>query len=386
MIKKTRLLAILSIISIIPTLLIWTPFFLKLKSFWNIPLPQNGMATLVANYDGPLYIIVAKSLYNPEIIKSLVSFPLSVQYYPAHFPLFPFLIKPFAILLGFPYSMLFVTLLSSIFATYFFYKLARDYFKYKDALLLTLVFSIFPARWLIVRSVGSPEPLFIGAIITSVYFFKKKKIFLAALFGAICQLTKSPGILLFVSYFLYLAVPNIKKITLEGSKKYLTKKNILKYISLILIPLALISVFFFYKLTTGDFLAYFHSGDNIHLLFPPFQIFNYSAPWVGTFWLEEVIFIYLLGFIGLEKLISKKDYLLAWFVGIFFLSTLFVSHRDIIRYSLPMIPFLLIGYGDVITRKEFRFAMLIIIIPIYLFSLAYISQNTMPISDWAPLL
>ncbi|MEJ2441385.1 MAG: hypothetical protein P8Y06_00460, partial [Patescibacteria group bacterium] len=130
----------------------------------------------------------------------------------------------------------------------------------------------------------------------------------------------------------------------------------------------------------------FHSGDNIHLFFPPFQIFNYSAPWVGTFWLEEIIFVYLFAMLGLIKLVKKYGGAMAWFTGIFFISILFVSHRDLIRYSLPIIPFLLIAFQKTITKKEFKIVVLVLAIPIYLFSLAYISQNVMPISDWAPFL
>lgn len=136
----------------------------------------------------------------------------------------------------------------------------------------------------------------------------------------------------------------------------------------------------------GDFWAYFRSGDNIHLFFPPFQIFNYSAPWVGTFWLEEIIFIYLFGILGLIKLIKQKAGILVWYVGIFFVSTLFVSHRDLMRYSLPLVPFLFVAFNEAITKKEFKIAFVFIVIPIYLFSLAYISQNVMPISNWSPFL
>ena len=48
------------LISILPTLAVWLPFFFRLEKVWGIPLSQNGMATIVANYDGPLFIAVAK--------------------------------------------------------------------------------------------------------------------------------------------------------------------------------------------------------------------------------------------------------------------------------------------------------------------------------------
>lgn len=364
--------------ALVPTILVWLPFFLRLNTFWTIPLPQSGMATIVSNYDGPLYLVVAKTLYNKSLIGANFQFPLPTEYYAAHFPLFPLLIKAFGIVTNYPYAMLMVTLLSSILAIYFFEKLISQFVNSKNAMFLTFVFSIFPARWLIVRSVGSADPLFVAGILASVYFFKNKRFWLAALWGAVATFTKSPGILLFGAYTIFFLIDWIKnkKISLNLKKIY----------PLLLIPLSLILVFVFYKFTLGDFFAYFHSGDNIHLGFPPFQIFNYSATWVGTFWLEEIIFIYMIGAIGIYKLIQKKELELAVFTGLYYLMILFVAHRDILRYFLPAIPFLFVAYSDFLTKKEFKIAFYIVIIPIYLYSLAFISQNVMPIANWSPFL
>jgi hypothetical protein len=268
--------------------------------------------------------------------------------------------------------MLIVTVLSSILALYFFNKLANQYVDKNNALFLTFLFSIFPARWLIVRSVGSADPLFVAGILASVFYFKNKNYWLAAIWGAVAQLTKSPAILLFISYLIYFVWQN----------KYEYKK----YLPLLLIPISLLSVFIVYYFLTGDFFAYFHSGDNIHLLFPPFQIFNYSAPWVGTFWLEEIIFIYLIGAIGVYRLFQKEEYELGTFSAVFYTISLFIAHRDLMRYCLPVVPFMIIAFSDTLIKKEFKIALAIIIIPIYLYSLAFISQNVMPISNWAPFL
>jgi Gpi18-like mannosyltransferase len=385
--KKINNLLAICAMTLIPTLLIWLPFFLRASSFWGIPLPQNGMATIVANYDGPMYIVVAKTLYDKAQIAQNFSFALPTEYYAAHFPLFPLLIKVFSPIFGFPYSMLFVTLTSSAICIYFFHLFISDYTNEENAWWVTFLFSIFPARWLIVRSVGSPEPLFLATIIASVYYFKRKKYLLAGVWGALAQLTKSPGLLLFVAYFFIIFIPNIKSLAVASlSKISPTVTQFRKIIPILLIPLALLGVFFFYKIRVNDFLAYFHSGDNIHLSFPPFQIFNYSAPWVGTFWLEEVIFVYLFGLIGLAKLIRMKETELSWFVGIFLTSIFFVSHRDIVRYALPIVPFIFVAFAKTLRKKEYRLIVVILLIPIYLFSLGYIAQNVTPISDWRPLL
>jgi len=373
--------------SLLPTFLIWLPFFLRLESFWTIPLPQNGMATIVANYDGPLYLVIAKTLYNKTLITANYAFSLPVEYYAAHLPLFPWLIRLFSPILGYPYAMLGITITSSVLALYFFNKLALQFVKEKsDALWLTFVFSILPARWLIVRSVGSAEPLFVAAIIASIYYFRDKKYWYAGIWGAVAQLIKSPGILLFIAYAFTIVAPDIKKLATTSFKKWAKKLSLRKIYPLILIPISALGIFVYYHFAFNDFWAYFNSGDNIHLFFPPFQIFNYSAPWVGTFWLEEIIFVYLIGLMGLIKLFKQKAGAIAWFVGIYFTSILFVSHRDIIRYSLPIIPFLILAFSKTIIKKDFKIVMCVLAIPIYLFSLAYISQNVMQISDWAPFL
>lgn len=363
--------------TLIPTILIWLPFFLRVNVFWNIPLSQQGMAAIVSNFDGPLYIVAAKTFYNPELIGKNYQFPLSNEYYSAHFPLFPLLIKTFAPILGHPYSMLFVTVFTSFLALYFFYKHAQKYLNNTDALWLTFIFSIFPARWLIVRSVGSPEPFFIAAILASTYYFSNKRYWLAGIWGMLAQMTKSPAILLFAAYLLEIIIPHLKNFKLADLKKYLP---------LLLMPFGVILVFSLYKITYGDFFVYFKSGDNMHLFFPPFQIFNYSAPWVGTFWLEEVIFIYLIGILGVYKLYQEKLHSYFYFAIVFFTPLLFVAHRDLLRYSLPLVPFLILGYKDSLIKKEFKLAMAVLILPIYLYSLSFISQNTMPIANWAPFL
>lgn len=373
------------LLTIIPTLLIWLPFFARVKSFWNIPLPSQGMATVVANFDGPLYLVVAKTMYTPESIGSNFQFPLSNEYYTAHFPLFPILIKAFAGFFGFPYSMLFVTLVCSFLTLFFFYKLVETIDK-ENALWLTTVFAVLPARWLIVRSVGSAEPLFMAATLASIYYFNQKKYFWSGLLGMASALTKSPGVLLFVAYALSLFLPHLKDLATNRISSLLGKIDLKKTYPLLLIPLGLILVFSFYLYRTGDFWVYFKSGDNIHLFFPPFQIFNYSAPWVGTFWLEEVIFIYIIGALGVYKLKQLNIPSLYYYGLIFFISLLFVAHRDLLRYALPVIPLFIISFKDLVNSKEFKFAFGLAIIPIYLYSLAFISQNAMPIANWTPFL
>ncbi|QQS38671.1 hypothetical protein IPM62_04790 [Candidatus Woesebacteria bacterium] len=403
--KRLVRLAPIFLMTFLPTLFVWLPYLLRLESIWKIPLTSNGMATVVANYDGPLYIVIAKTFYNLDMISKSFSFDLPLEYYAAHFPMYPILIflvasvtnlfSAFSSFAGYPYAMLISTLISSFLAMYFFNKFIKQYTSEPNALWITFVFGLLPARWLIVRSVGSPEPLFVAAIIASIYYFQNKKYWLAAVWGVVAQLTKSPGVLLFLAYGLTITAQSFKQIAISKAKAFDHILNWRAY-PVVLIPLSLLGLFSLYSIRFNNFFAYFNSGDNIHLFFPPFQVFNSSAPWVGTFWLEDIIFIYLLGTIGIVQLIDifmhadKKDRerhaVVMWFAIIYFVSILFVSHRDVARYSLPIVPFLFAAWHKFFTTKEFKIAFFIIIIPIFLYSYTFITGNTIPISDWAPLL
>jgi len=375
--KSRRDLLLIAFISLVSTFLIWLPFFLRLTTFWKMSLPGEGMATIMKNFDGLYYVVIAKSFYHPEVISGLFSFPLPAIYYAAHFPFYPILIKIFSPFFGYPWSMLSVSLLASVLATVVFYLFVKE-FKYSTSpFWLTMIFLFLPARWFVVRSVGSPESLFLLLLITSFYFFKKRSYWLAGIFGALTQLTKPPGILLFVAYAIYLIWEN---------RPLNIVKLIKKAYPLLLIPLTLFCLFIYYRFTYHDFWAYFHSGDNIHLFWPPFQIFNASARWVGTYWLEEIIYVFLLGILGVIYLFKQKRIDLGIFAAVFFFSTLFVAHRDIARYSLPLVPFLIIAFGPFLVKKEFKIAFAVILLPIFLYAINFIAGNTLAIADWAPFL
>lgn len=385
--ERLKVLPILALVSIASTVILWLPFVLRMDSIWGIKLNQGGMATVVANYDGPYYIVAAKTFYSPELIEKKFSFPLSPVYYSAHYPLFPLLIRGLATALPFvsyPYAMMSVTVITSILAAWVFYLLLEQ-LEIKDRLWLSVLFLVLPARFLVTRSVGSPEPLFICLILASIYFFEKKNFWLAGLFGAFAQLTKPPAILLFIAYIFATGIPYWTELARTNAGAWL-KKLPWKTYPILLIPTALVGLWFFYAHTYGSFLAYFHSGDNIHLQFPPFQIFNPGQTWVGTFWLEEIIWIYLFGALAVLHLIKQRLAAAASFAGVFFLSLLFVSHRDLARYSLPLVPFVFIAFAPLLSSKEFRWVTALLIIPIYLFAIAFITNNVTPIPDWTPLL
>jgi len=352
------------------TLLITLTAIASVMAVWAV----TGLYTAFANYDGPYYLVIAKSWYDPEIIRGLFSFPIPLEYYPAHFPLYPLLIKAVSVLgVSMPVAMLTVTTLASIAGAQALYWIAKS-LKWGNPLAMSLVWLFAWPRMWAVRSVGSPETLFVLWILLSLWAFGQKKYLLAGITGGLAVLTKSPGILLLAAYGLW---------ALERWRQ--TKKIPWRIWPVSLISAALAGLFWFYYLKTGDFWAYFHSGDNIHLNILPFKIFDSSQSWVGSFWLEDIIWVYLVSAIGVWRAF-RKDRVWGWWGVVFLTSILFVSHRDIPRYSLPLVPVVLLGLSELLEKREVRIVLLLTAVPLFFYTVNFVQNNVVQISNWGPLL
>lgn len=372
--KTTKDLIFLAVATVGITFLVWLPHILALPNFWGLSF-KEGFATIYRNFDGLEYITIAKTFYNPAALASIPQ-NLPANYFASHFPGYAILIAIFAPFLGYLKSMLFVSGLFTIASAIAFYFLVKDFRLTSQPLMLTALFLILPARWLIVHSVGSSEPLFVFLIITAIYFFVRfeqtghfTNIIVAAIAGLLAQITRPPGILLFIALTAYML----------WRKK--TLHNYLKYFPLLLIPAGLLGIFYLFGQTYGDFWAYFKSGDNIHLTLPPLAVFNKHQFWVRDIWLEDIVYIFILGFLGGVTLWKKKLYPMSFFVLTYLVAAVFVAHRDISRYILPVTPFILIAFEKVLTSKEFKIILPIIALAIYFYAQNFILSNTAPIPN-----
>ena len=131
---------------------------------------------------------------------------------------------------------------------------------------------------------------------------------------------------------------------------------------------------------------YFHTGYIISPLFPPFQVFNASARWVGTGWLEDILFIYIFYLLSIFALFSiKKLRVIFYFALLFFIAIISVQHKDIARYSLPLLPFGLIAHEQFFTSKKFLLVLCILLPALYVYTWNFMIHNQAPITDWAVL-
>lgn len=368
---------ILGLVTSLVSVLFWFSFYINLPQ--KLGFPKTTLETIFANYDGPNYMVVTKCGYVKSCIAAHFSLPIPLEYYPAHLPGFPLLIKYFSLYTTTPKAMLVATLLGSVFLTLVLFQFFKLFLGPKTSFYLSLLSIFFPGRMLVLRLVGAPETWFIGFMLLSIILFYKSKYFISALMAALAQIFKSPGILLFAAYGVLFLQEIIK------NKTYL--KTAKKFIPYLLIPLSALAVFYVYYLQTGDFLAYFHSGDNFHLGFLPYTVFISNHTWINTIWLEDVLYIFVLVFIGVSVLIKKYRFtLVTIFPLIYTVASVLIAHRDISRYIAPVYPFIFLAFSKYLVKKNVKIIFLLLLPAIILFAVNFLVGNTAPIADWTPYL
>ncbi len=379
-----RAFIMLTGIVVLSSFILWLPFLFRIDNWMGIPIPNASSLYLYRNFDGLLYVVPAKTLYNPHAIEQLfLEQSTSPEYYAAHLPLYPLMIALGAPLLGYMKSMIATNVVFTLFLAWTFYTMLKQFRLTHHPLALTIVLLFLP-RFLVVRSVGAPESLFMLCILLSIIFFEKKHYWGAGIFGALATMTKIPGILLFGAYLLVFVEQWVQVGNMHRLSPYKSiGKKIISWSGLLLIPLGLGTVFTLYAVQYYDFFAYWHTGGVVPLPYP-YAVFNYSAQWVHTAWLEDVLW-----YIGLYVLtvviLWKSSYRSFFYFSLIFLgASLFIQHRDIARYTLPLWPFAIIALAPWLNSRQFRIVGLILLPAIYLYAWNFATYNVMPISDWAP--
>ena len=360
-------------LTILSSLFFWLIFYFNVPG--KIGFGNVSLETVFSNYDGPNYMVISKCGYIKDCIGPNFSLPQPLEYYPAHFPGYPFLIKIFNNFTTGPKAMLFTTLLGSTFLSLILFEFLKLFLKEKKAFWLTILFLFFPARFFVLRSVGAPETWFLASIIASVFFFKKDKIWLSAIFAALAQTFKTPAILLVLSYAIIAIYELIK------TKKILPVVK--KYYPYLLTPFTILLIFYLYFLQTGNLLAYFQSGDNFHLNYLPYLVFISTKSWINTIWLEDIVYIFFIAIYGAYRLLKKYKFdIVTIFPLVFLLATLLVAHRDISRYIAPVYPFLLLAFQKFLNKKSIKIILLLLLPAIILYGINFVCSNVAPISDW----
>src|SRR3989344_6406518 len=348
---------ILVLLTILSTLAVWLPFLLILNSIAGIELKETGRQVLDRYLDGPLFVVVSKTLYFPAS-DLYAYFNLPPESSTSHFPLYPLLIRLFSFI-GFFNSMLLVTILSSIGAVLAFYFLLKEFNLSKKPFLLAVFFVFFPFRWLVYHSVGANEALFVFLSLSSFYFFRKQDFTKAGIFGALAVLTRPVGILLFPAFLAHLYFKR---------SPFLNSKTVAK---LLLIPAALGLLTLFFAISFSPF-APFVFVNAFYLQGFLSGITAYDGAVGGEF----VALLMVIYGMGALRLLAQKHYEYFVYSGLLILPVLFLSHNDISRYLIPIAPFcLFLGFKEIWENKYAAYALPIIILVGLIYAWTTIPHN-----------
>jgi len=322
---------------------------------------RHDMTTIDRYWDGPSYLMIAKDGYHPGPGNPLAPDPAKPPFYLAHLPAYPAVVRLLSFL-GYERALLAASVGCGALAAILFFRLARDVWRLGSPLFLSIVFLFATPRWLLYRSVGATEPLFLALVMASILFFERERFAAAALAGAVATLTRPMGVLIYPAYALLLF--------LRGRRR--------EQLWLLAIPAALLGYLLYCRWTFGSALAMAEPNLNKLYSLVPFHTFQWLF---GVRLLHQVEFYILLALlygIGILRL-SRFPVPMAY-AAFQFGFLLIVGSEDWSRFALPAMPFaLVLGYEDVLRTRAFRLAL-----PVFIGLSVYYAWNAIPLNLCPP--
>jgi hypothetical protein len=325
-------------------------------------LPFLGdMGPVYRFWDGPNYLTVARTLYEIRPDNALLAYVYDARFFASYLPFYPLCVRALAFV-GYERALLLVSVLAATAATLLFYRLARDVWKLESPGFLSLVFLFLPPRWLLYRSTGATESLYIAATLASVLFFEKAKVGRASAAGALAALTRISGLMIAPAFGVLL----------------LARRRWRSIPWLLLIPAGLFAYFLFCAQRFGDFYAYFTPhGEKLARFLP----FGFLPVLFGKGLYHQVEFHILLALVYAVGTARLRPFPVIFSYCVFELGLhLCLSTEDWSRYFLSMAPFaLIVGYRDLIDTKAFRW-----MFPVFAALSVYYAWGVIPLNGCRP--
>jgi len=372
-----------------PTLVLVLANVASILAAWAIafvPLhgePAPGLAAVHRAWDGPPYVVVAKSLYDPSSEvwehygKKFGLDEFSARSHATILAVYPLTIRALSPVFGYFNGMLVATIVFSSLCVVVVYRIFVEFRMVADPFWSSLAFVFFPARWLIYHSIGATEPPFLLFILCSFYFYRKRRFALVALFGALAAVTRIYGVLLFVAY-LAAEIDRARRgasgedATVRGPDAALGTRSLW----LLVIPAALALHFAFFAARLGDFWAYFRVNAEQMSPIPFLGIFRNAFSDPPTAY-------------GSALLLAAVFYGLVWqwreghrdivFLSLaFVVPNLFTLLADLSRFLVPVYPFLLFAPFDALwRRREAKWAFALALPVTYAYAWASLRSNAL---------
>lgn len=322
---------------------------------------RHDVEPLYRLWDSPSYLTIARTLYDVAPGNPLAD-GRNPPFYVAHFPLYPLVIRAFAVI-GYQPAVIVVSILAGALAGIVFYRLARDVWKLQSPALLALTFLFLPPKWFLCRSVGGSESLYILLVLLSVYAMERGRVARASALGGLAALTRPSGILILPAYAVLLIIRKAPRRQL---------------LWLALIPAGVAGYFAFCQVRFGSFLAPLEPNLDKVSSFLPFA----NVPWLlGQSLFAHAEFHILLALVYALGLVRIRSIpVIFWYTAAQFVFYIFIHSEDWSRYFLAMAPFaLIVGYRDLFQTKAFRWIILPASIPLsVIYARGVIARNQCP--------
>lgn len=298
---------------------------------------RSDLRKLDRYWDGPSYLTIARDGYHAAPDNPLASDPAKPPFYLAHLPAYPALVRLLSFL-GYERALLAASVASAALAAVVFFRLARDVWKLDSPLYLSLVFLFATPRWLLYRSVGASEPLFIALALIAVFSFERERFLSASLAGALATLTRPVGVLIYPAFALVLF--------LRGRRR--------EQLFLLAIPAALAGYLFFCQQRFGSAGAMAEPNLDRFSSLVPFHVLGWLLQQVRHIHQAEfyilLALVYAVGILRLGAFPVPLAYAAFQFAFV-----LIVGSEDWSRFFLPIMPFaLVLGFRKILDTRAFR--------------------------------
>jgi hypothetical protein len=336
--------ALLAALSLTSSLLVLFPY-------------RNSMDVVYRHWDSPVDLTVAKTLYRIPRDNPLVDKTMTATFFASRLPLYPLLVRAFA-WIGYERAMLFVSLAAGVAAVLLFYALAADVWRLSSPFFLSLVFLFLPPRWLLYRSVGATESLYMALTLASLFLFERGRIGRASAAATLASVTRITGLMIAPAYLVVL--------WRRG------RVRSLPWILVIVSGFLLYGVFCAWRF--GDFFAYFE--PHLGKIASPY-------PFANLRWLFDIRQVHLVEFhillafayvVGITRL--RPYPVLLSYCAFQFLLLVCIGTEDWSRYFLSMAPFaLVVGYREVLDSRAVRW-----ILPVFVVLSFYYARHAIPLN------
>lgn len=322
--------------------------------------PFLGERELLArHFDGPNYLVVAKTLYRPTAASPLPGYVSSPGYFAVHLPVYPLVVRASAAVVGWGDALLLATALFSIGSAALFALWAREA---DGSLFLPAAvgaFVLLPPRAFLYRGLGATEAPMALFALAALLAARKERWGWAFAAASLATLTRINGVLVVGVLFLALLGRRRPLAAFAGAAAAVA-------------PLGL--VFAWHGRVLGDPLALFHVHGGKGAAWPFAWVAERAA--AGEWTTAEMLAgLFVLHVLGALVLWTRGARLEAGLVAAHVVLYAFLRESDVARYFLTVTPLVLVlTFREVFRDRRLATAALV---PLAALSVAY-AWTTVP--------